>query len=184
MTLMVHELWLGRHEVPYQHKKDKDQEIYSMESAELCHYHSNPNLIQTSEQHYCHNTTVNKLLQSQTLVVYPRWLKWVKTAPAPYLRINRQLTNAWYPFSRQGMSPLHKRWGIILTWYFQDLISQAMCIMDGHVIQYLFQEVEQSFSAKLHLLRYVQDNILLWILDILICFGMTPNLRFHLQADV
>jgi tetrahydromethanopterin S-methyltransferase subunit B len=35
MTLLVHQLWLGRNQVLLQHKDEKDQEIYSMESAEL-----------------------------------------------------------------------------------------------------------------------------------------------------
>jgi hypothetical protein len=43
MTLLVRELWLGRNQVLHQHKDKKDQEIYSMESAELRHYHSNQN---------------------------------------------------------------------------------------------------------------------------------------------
>jgi hypothetical protein len=88
MTLMVCELWLERNEVLHQHKDDKDHEIYSMESAELCHYHSNPNLIQSSHQCYCRNMTLNKLLQSKPSVCH-RWLKQVETARAAFLKDER-----------------------------------------------------------------------------------------------
>ncbi|KAI2511591.1 hypothetical protein MHU86_2845 [Fragilaria crotonensis] len=66
-TLMVRDLWLGRNEILHQHQDDKDQTIYSMESAELRHYHSNPNLVPTSDQHYCRNITLNKLLKKPAL---------------------------------------------------------------------------------------------------------------------
>lgn len=64
MNTMVRELWLGRNEVLHQHKDDKAQEIYSMESAQLWQFHKNPTLLPTSDQHYCRNTTLNKLLRS------------------------------------------------------------------------------------------------------------------------
>ncbi|KAI2509677.1 hypothetical protein MHU86_4797 [Fragilaria crotonensis] len=68
ITLMVREIWLGRNEVLHQHRDETDQEIYSMESAELRHYHSNPTLIQTSDQHYCRNIShVNQTSTQQTL---------------------------------------------------------------------------------------------------------------------
>jgi hypothetical protein len=57
ITLMIREIWLGRNEVLHQHQDETDQKIYSMEFAELQHYHSNPTLIQTSDQHYCRNIT-------------------------------------------------------------------------------------------------------------------------------
>jgi hypothetical protein len=85
ITLLVRELWLGRNQVLHQHKDEKDQEIYSMESAELRHYHSNPKLLQSSDQHYCNNMTLNKLLQSHPSV-RRRWLKRVKTSRAAYLK--------------------------------------------------------------------------------------------------
>ena len=81
---MVRDLWLGRNEILHQHQDDKDQTIYSMESAELQFYHSNPNLVPTSDQHYCRNITLNKLLKSRPSV-RRRWLKRVKTARAAYL---------------------------------------------------------------------------------------------------
>jgi hypothetical protein len=94
ITLMVREIWLGRNEVLHQHRDETDQEIYSMESAELRHYHSNPTLIQTSDQHYCRNITLTKLLHSRPSV-RRRWLRRVKTARAAHLKdgkTQRQVT--------------------------------------------------------------------------------------------
>ena len=61
---MVRELSLRRNEILHQHKDDKDKEICTMESAELCHYQPDPNLIQYSDQHYCRNMTLNTRLQA------------------------------------------------------------------------------------------------------------------------
>ena len=85
VTLVVREIWLGRNEVLHQHQDETDQKIYLMESAELCQYHSNPTLIQTSDQHYCRNITLTKLLHSRPSV-RRRWLRRVKTACAAYLK--------------------------------------------------------------------------------------------------
>ena len=73
MTLVTR-TWAWKNQVLHQHKDDKDQEIYSMESAELRHYHSNPKLLQSSDQHYHNNMTLNKLLQSHPSV-RRRWQK-------------------------------------------------------------------------------------------------------------
>jgi hypothetical protein len=88
LTLMVRELWLGRNEVLHNNKDDTDQQVYLMESAEICHYHSNPTLIPTSDQHYCRNTTLNKFLKSRPSV-RRRWLQREKTARAAYLKQGR-----------------------------------------------------------------------------------------------
>jgi hypothetical protein len=88
LTLMIREIWLGRNEILHSHQDEKEQKVYSMESAELRHYHSNPTLIPTSDQHYCRNITLNKLLQSRPSV-RRRWLKRVKTARAAYLKDGR-----------------------------------------------------------------------------------------------
>ena len=96
MTLIVHESWHGRNEVLHQHKEDKDLEICSMESAELCHYHSNPKLIQSLDQHYCSNMALNILLQSQPSVC-GRCLNQVKKSRAAYLKDgqNQQTINKY-----------------------------------------------------------------------------------------
>ncbi|KAI2494821.1 hypothetical protein MHU86_19716 [Fragilaria crotonensis] len=50
ITRLVRDLRLGQNEILHQHQDDKDKTIYySMESAELRHYHSNPNLVPTSK---------------------------------------------------------------------------------------------------------------------------------------
>jgi hypothetical protein len=85
LTLMVRELWLGRNDALHKHKDDADQQIYSLESAEIRLFHSTPTLIPTSDQHYCHNITLNKLLRSGPSV-RRRWLHRVKTARAAYLK--------------------------------------------------------------------------------------------------
>ena len=85
ITLMVPDLWLGRNEILHQHQDNQDQTIYSMESAELRHHHSNPTQVPNSDQHYCRNITLNKLLKSRPSVCR-RWLKRVKTARAAYLK--------------------------------------------------------------------------------------------------
>ena len=56
-----------------------------MESAKLQHHHSNPKLLHSSDQHYCNNTTLNKLLQSHPSV-RRRWLKRVEASRAAYLK--------------------------------------------------------------------------------------------------
>ena len=85
MTLMVRELWIGRNEILHQHEDEADQQVYSLESAEIRHFQTNPTLIPTSDQHYCNNISLNKLLRSQPSV-RRRWLKRVKTARAAYLK--------------------------------------------------------------------------------------------------
>ena len=96
ITLMVRDLWLGRNEILHQHQDDQDQTIYSMESAERRHYHSNPTLVPNSDQHYCRNITLSKLLKSRPSV-RRRWLKRVKTARAAYLKDskNQQLVTRY-----------------------------------------------------------------------------------------
>ena len=104
MTLLVRQLSLGRNELLHQHKDDKDQEIYSMESAKLCYNHSNPNLLQSLDQDYCNNMTLNKPLLSYPSVCR-RWLIWVKTSRAAYLNdgFNQQTMN------KHMISILHTR---------------------------------------------------------------------------
>ena len=73
--------------------------------------HSNPKLLESLDQHYCNNITLNKLLQSHPSV-RRRWLKRVKHQGQPTWkmdRVKKQRTNTWCPFTRQGMSPLCKR---------------------------------------------------------------------------
>jgi hypothetical protein len=85
LTLMVRELWLGRNKVLHIYTDKANQTIYSLESAAIRHFHSTPNLIPTSDQHYCQNITLNKLLRSRPSV-RRCWLNQVKAARAAYLK--------------------------------------------------------------------------------------------------
>jgi hypothetical protein len=81
-------LWLGRNDILHKDQDTVDQTIYSMESAELRHYHANPNLLPTSDQHYC-SLPLQRLLRSRPSV-RRRWLRRVKTARAFFLHHGKQ----------------------------------------------------------------------------------------------
>ncbi|KAI2512441.1 hypothetical protein MHU86_1894 [Fragilaria crotonensis] len=109
MTLMIRELWLGQNETLHAQKDEQAQTVYSMESAELRHYHSNPSLIPTADQHYCRNITLNRLLQSRPSV-RRRWLTRVKTARAAYLKDGQnQQTLPQYFLNNPATRPPHPR---------------------------------------------------------------------------
>jgi hypothetical protein len=78
-------IWLGRNEALHQDKETSDTQVYSAESAEIRHYHSNPTLLPASDVHYCKNVTLNRLIQSRPSV-RRRWLRRVRQARANFLR--------------------------------------------------------------------------------------------------
>ena len=81
-------LWLGRNDVLHKEKDSDDRKVYSIESAELRHYHTNPHLLPSTDQHYC-ATPLRRLLQSRPSV-RRRWLRRVKAARAAFLKNGRQ----------------------------------------------------------------------------------------------
>ena len=85
MTLLVRKSWLRRNQILHYYNDDLEQEIHSMESAKLCHYLSNPKLLQSLDQHFCNNMTLNKLRQSHPSLCR-RWLKQVPTSRTAYLK--------------------------------------------------------------------------------------------------
>ena len=78
-------IWLGRNDALHQEKETADTQVYSAESAEIRHYHSNPTLLPASDVHYCNNVTLNRLIQSRPSV-RRRWLRRVRQARANFLR--------------------------------------------------------------------------------------------------
>ena len=81
-------IWLGRNDILHKEQDTVDTHIYSMESAELRHYHANPTLLPTSDQHYC-SLPLQRLLRSRPSV-RRRWLRRVKTARAAFLQNGKQ----------------------------------------------------------------------------------------------
>jgi hypothetical protein len=84
LHLFTWTLWLGRNYALH-HAKDKAAAIiYSAESAELRHYHSDPKLLKQQDQHYCARS-LDRLLTSQPSV-RRRWLQRVRTARALFIK--------------------------------------------------------------------------------------------------
>ena len=88
LSTFTRALWLGRNEVLHRNQDAIDTKIYSAESAELRHYHANPNLLPRSDQHYC-TMPLNRLLRSRPSV-RRRWLRRVKRARATFLKNGKQ----------------------------------------------------------------------------------------------
>ena len=61
---MTRSLWLGRNDALHQTQETADSLVYTAESAELRRYHSHPELIPSSDQHYC-ATPLSQLLRSR-----------------------------------------------------------------------------------------------------------------------
>ena len=77
-------LWLGRNEALHSDQDQGDALVYSAESAELRHFHSDPSLLPHADRHYC-VISLNRLLRSRPFV-RRRWLRRVRTARANFLR--------------------------------------------------------------------------------------------------
>jgi hypothetical protein len=78
------EIWLGRNEVLHRDKEQNDSKVYSVESAELRYFHSNPNLLPSADKHYC-QISLQRLLGSRPSV-RRRWLRRVRAARATLIR--------------------------------------------------------------------------------------------------
>lgn len=105
-------MWLGRNEALHKEKDIADSQIYSDESAELRHYHSDPKLLKQQDQHYC-NISLTKLLTSKPSV-RRRWLRRVRTVRALYIREgqSQQVMTRYLPYTPapkhthiQGLQP-------------------------------------------------------------------------------
>ncbi len=66
-------LWEGRNDALHLARDTADAAIYSVESAELRHYHSNPHLLPASDQHYC-SKSLDQLLRGSPST-RRRWLR-------------------------------------------------------------------------------------------------------------
>ena len=84
LHIFTRSLWLGRNGVLHKDKDAVDSKVYSVESAELRHYHANPTLLPRSDQHYC-NIPLQRLLQSRPSV-RRRWLRRVRHAQACFTK--------------------------------------------------------------------------------------------------
>ena len=78
-------IWLGRNDALHQDKETAQTAVYSAESAEIRHYHSNPKLLPASDAHYCTNTTLDRIIRSRPSV-RRRWLRRVRTARANFMK--------------------------------------------------------------------------------------------------
>ena len=84
-------LWLARNDVLHKEQDATESTIYTMESAELRHYHANPTLLPRSDQHYC-SLPLQRLLLRSRPSVRRRWLRRVKTARASFLKDGKHQT--------------------------------------------------------------------------------------------
>ena len=74
------DIWLGRNDALHKDKETVDTVVYSAESAEIRHFHSNPKLLPGSDAHYsCNNITLDRIIRSRPSV-RRRWLRRVRTA--------------------------------------------------------------------------------------------------------
>jgi hypothetical protein len=76
-------LWVGRNDALHSDQDQEDALVYSAESAELHHFHSDPSLLPHTDRHYC-AISLNRLLQSRPSV-RRCWLRRVRTARANFL---------------------------------------------------------------------------------------------------
>jgi hypothetical protein len=84
LKTFIRSLWLGRNNALHTTKEHEESKTYSMESAEMRHYHSNPTQLPSSDQHYC-ATPLATLLRSRPSV-RRRWLRRVRMARAALLK--------------------------------------------------------------------------------------------------
>ena len=88
IATMTRSFWLGHNDAVHKAQETVDSLAYNAESAELRRYHSNPNLLTASDQHYC-ATSLSRLLSSRPSV-RRRWLRRVRTAHASFCRDGNQ----------------------------------------------------------------------------------------------
>ena len=77
-------IWLGRNDVLHKDKETIETKAYTVESAELRHFHANPNLLPSADRHYC-TISLKRLLGSRPSV-RRRWLRRVRTARANLIK--------------------------------------------------------------------------------------------------
>ena len=84
LSIFTRNIWLGRSEILHRDKETIDTKIYSVESAELRHFHENPDFLPSADRHYC-KISLQRLLGSRPSV-RRRWLRRVRTARSNLIR--------------------------------------------------------------------------------------------------
>jgi hypothetical protein len=77
---------LGRNDALHKEKETAGKIVYSAESAEIRHFHSNPKLLPASDAHYCNNITLEDRIIRSRPSVRRRWLRRVRTGGASFLK--------------------------------------------------------------------------------------------------
>jgi hypothetical protein len=85
------DIWLSRNKSLHDCSDAIAKEIKSSELAEIRHFHSQPHLLPTGDQHYCERSLQSLLCSSYS--VRRRWLKHIRTARANKLRQGLLQTN-------------------------------------------------------------------------------------------
>ena len=76
----IRRLWLSRNEILHSHADSTLVNIRSAETVEITHYHSNPHLLNTGNQHYCRRPLPKML--AGTPATWRRWRWKVKQSSA------------------------------------------------------------------------------------------------------
>jgi hypothetical protein len=91
------EIWLSRNKSLHDNSDELVKAIKSSEAAEIRHFHSNPHLLPTDDQHYCERSLTKLLCSSHS--VRRRWLKHIHHARATKLRNGLRQTNLTHFFT-------------------------------------------------------------------------------------
>jgi hypothetical protein len=78
------DIWLGRCEILHRDQETIDTKVYSVQSAEIRHFHENPALFPSADRHYC-QISLQRLLGSRPSV-RRRWIRRVRTARSNMIR--------------------------------------------------------------------------------------------------
>jgi hypothetical protein len=84
IAIFTRTIWLGRNDALHKKTETEDSLIYSTESAEIRHYHANPNILPASDRHYC-STPLSTLIRSRPST-RRRWLQRIRTARANFIK--------------------------------------------------------------------------------------------------
>ena len=84
IAIFTRTIWLGRNDALHKKTETEDSLIYSAESAEIRHYHANPNILPASDRHYC-STPLSTLIRSRPST-RRRWLQRIRTARANFIK--------------------------------------------------------------------------------------------------
>ena len=93
-------LWLHRNSVLHSTDAQEMADIRSQEIAEIKYYHSNPNLLLSTDQHHC-NRSLSRLLSSSA-ATRRRWLRIVKRSFAELTKDGTRQTLITRFFSSPG----------------------------------------------------------------------------------